>query len=229
MKTITILCYGDSNTWGQVPLRDYIKSRYPRDIRWTGKLELLSSNQVRIIEEGNNGRTTGLEDPARPGRNGLSYLPACLDSTVPLDLVIFMLGTNDLKLKYQPDPQVITQRMNQLVKITKTICSSPPNQSVEILVISPPVIKPKFYSHGDFDYPEAENYAKSLAPLYERMCEQEDIHFIDSANYVEVSDNDGSHLDAENHALFAEALWGKVQSLPQFILTKINSVKSTNG
>jgi len=208
-----ILCYGDSNTWGQIPLKDYVKSRHPRNIRWTGKLELLAGNQLRIIEEGNNGRTTGLEDPIRVGRNGLTYLAACLDSAVPLDLVIFMLGTNDLKAKYQPTPESITHRMNELVKITKTICSSPPNQRAEILVISPPIVKPQYYIYDDFNYPEATQYAKGLAPYYENMCAQENAYFLNSANYVEVSDNDGSHLDAHNHALLAEAIWNKVQEI----------------
>lgn len=206
----TILCFGDSNTWGQIPLRAFVKSRYPREVRWPGQLEMLGAPHLRVLEEGNNGRTTGPEDPLRTGRSALTYLPACLDSAVPVDLVILMLGSNDLKFKFNPNPQLIAARMGELVKIVKTIGAAPPNQGVEILVISPPLLKPEHYMHGDYDYPEALAYSKALPAAYEAMCKNEGVQFLDASLFAEVSNEDGSHLDPENHRLLAEAVYKKV-------------------
>ena len=93
-----ILCFGDSNTWGYVPLT---VDRYPESVRWTGVMAQALGAGFRIIEEGQNGRTTVWDDPLEgDNKNGLRYLPACLESHHPLDLVIIMLGTNDLKARW---------------------------------------------------------------------------------------------------------------------------------
>ena len=56
----TVLCYGDSNTYGYNPVNGL---RYPQDVRWPGKLQSLLGNGYQIIEEGCNGRTTVFDDP----------------------------------------------------------------------------------------------------------------------------------------------------------------------
>ena len=67
----TILCYGDSNTYGYNPVNGL---RYPKDVRWTGVLQKLLGEQYAVIEEGCNGRTTVFEDIAEPWKAGLGYL-----------------------------------------------------------------------------------------------------------------------------------------------------------
>ena len=89
-----ILCFGDSNTWGYAPVTG---ERYPGHVRWTGVLQSCLGDDYFVIEEGLNGRTTVHNEPLRPHRNGASLLPVLLESHSPLDLVIVMLGTNDLK------------------------------------------------------------------------------------------------------------------------------------
>lgn len=90
----TVLCYGDSNTYGYNPVNGL---RYPQDVRWPGKLQSLLGNGYQIIEEGCNGRTTVFDDPLEGWKNGLDYLRPCLNSHKPVDIVILMLGSNDLK------------------------------------------------------------------------------------------------------------------------------------
>src|SRR5688572_13370016 len=95
----TILCFGDSNTWGYVPGTG---KRYPRSERWPGVLQETLGNEFLIIEEGLNARTTTMDDPIRGGaiKNGLTYLRPCLESHAPIDLVLLLLGTNDLKHRF---------------------------------------------------------------------------------------------------------------------------------
>ncbi len=99
-----ILCYGDSNTWGYIAgkfdMTTMYMERYPRTIRWTGRLQKLLGDDFYVIEEGLNGRTTNLEGIDPPDRNGKTYLLPCLYTHSPLDLVVLMLGCNDLKNVY---------------------------------------------------------------------------------------------------------------------------------
>ena len=56
----TILCYGDSNTWGSDP---ETRERFPEDVRWPGVLRMRLGEEYRVMEEGLPGSTTVREDP----------------------------------------------------------------------------------------------------------------------------------------------------------------------
>jgi len=93
----TVLCYGDSNTWGCEPGTG---ARYPRDVRWPGLLQAALGDAWHVVEEGLGGRTATLDSPIMPGKNGLEYLIPCLASHAPLDAVVIFLGTNDMADRY---------------------------------------------------------------------------------------------------------------------------------
>ena len=94
----TILCYGDSNTWGYDPVS---QDRYPPTQRWVSVLARELGPEYQVIAEGLNGRTTVWPDPVEgEHKNGKAYLLPCLESHHPLDLVVLMLGTNDLKHRF---------------------------------------------------------------------------------------------------------------------------------
>ena len=67
---VTVLCYGDSNTFGYIPETGM---RYSRDIRYPGRLQKLLGDDYAVIEEGCNGRTTIHDDPVDGWKNGLDY------------------------------------------------------------------------------------------------------------------------------------------------------------
>lgn len=105
----TILCYGDSNTYGAIPIdfdlldKHFIASHYrlSKEKRWSSILQAELGSTYHVIEEGLNGRTTVWDDPTEgKHKNGLTYLIPCLETHAPIDLVILMLGTNDLKPKF---------------------------------------------------------------------------------------------------------------------------------
>lgn len=56
----SILCFGDSNTWGWNPGN---ASRYSLDQRWPGLLMKELGPDYYVIEEGLSGRTTVCDDP----------------------------------------------------------------------------------------------------------------------------------------------------------------------
>ena len=88
-----ILCFGDSNTWGYTPGTG---ERYAQDVRWTGVLQRELGDHYRVIEDGQNARTSVYEDMWSPWRCGKDALPGTLIAQKPLDLLILSLGTNDL-------------------------------------------------------------------------------------------------------------------------------------
>ncbi|MDR3149381.1 MAG: GDSL-type esterase/lipase family protein [Oscillospiraceae bacterium] len=112
----TILCYGDSNTFGANPFGDADGVwRHPWEVRYPGRLQTLLGNEYRVVEEGLGGRTTVFNDPTSPNRIGLEFLPVCVESHCP-DIVVLMLGTNDTKPDCCASVRMITDGMGQLVK-----------------------------------------------------------------------------------------------------------------
>ena len=99
----TILCFGDSNTWGYSPAGG---PRFDIHTRWAGVLRDTLGESHHIIEEGLCGRTTVLDDAIEGGaiKNGKRYLPACIHSHCPFELFVLLLGTNDLKQRFNLPP-----------------------------------------------------------------------------------------------------------------------------
>ena len=89
-----ILCFGDSNTYGYKPDRS---GQFNENIRWTGLLSKSLGDDFTINEDGVCGRTLAIDDPMFVSRNGLKSIENSIRSNSPIDLLIIMLGTNDLK------------------------------------------------------------------------------------------------------------------------------------
>ena len=137
----SILCFGDSLTWGWIPVKESAPTlRYPYEQRWTGAMAARLGDGYHIIEEGLSARTTSLDDPNDPRLNGSTYLPAALASHLPLDLVILMLGTNDTKSYFHRTPYEIANGMGKLVGQVLTSAGGvgTPYPAPRVLVVAPP-------------------------------------------------------------------------------------------
>ena len=121
----SILCFGDSNTHGQIPGMGPL-DRYAREQRWPGILQAQLGAGWHVIEEGLSGRTTVHDDPIEGAhKNGRLYLRPCLQSHAPLDLVILMLGTNDLKVRFHMPPSEVAMGIGCLVYDIKELAPGP--------------------------------------------------------------------------------------------------------
>ena len=136
-NAVKVLCYGDSNTWGYIP---GLEARYPVNLRWTGILQQMLGANFWIIEEGLNGRTTNIDDPDSPGKNGLAYLLPCLKTHNPIDIIILMLGTNDTKHKFKRSISDISEGMAALLDEIKQTAWSSQWSMPQVLLLSPPRI-----------------------------------------------------------------------------------------
>lgn len=212
----TILCYGDSNTWGFVPgsinFETFYMERFPREIRWTGIVQRKLGADYYVVEEGMNGRTTNVDSIELEGRNGKTFLPICLYSHAPLDLVILALGINDLQLQYNRSAQEIAAGSDELVKIITSSTFGPDMQSPpKILLVSPPI--PSHEKGFDGIFENAIERAKQFDDYFSQIAEQNNCYYFNAARYITLSDIDGLHFDEEGHRLFAEAIFPQVKNI----------------
>lgn len=202
-----VLCFGDSNTWGLIP---GTTDRFPSNVRWTGLLSEYLGSEYTLIEEGLCGRTTQFEDRTRLGRNAANTLPFILESHYPVDLVVLMLGTNDLKSFYRVNGEVIASGIANLISIIKN--SSP---DTEILVISPIELGEGVGADGydiEFDNISVE-VSKTLPEYYQRISYKYGVKFLKASDYVSPSDIDREHLDARGHITFARVVFETVNKV----------------
>ncbi len=212
MKRKTILCYGDSNTYGYSPEDG---SRYPRGSRWPGILQGLLGEDCTVVEEGCNGRTTVIVDEQEPWKCGETSLKACLNTHKPVDLLIIMLGTNDMKKQYYADAAGIAAGAEKLARISKEFLQIKQDYPPEILLVAPPELRAGI-SRSPFKDSFSEDAVKvsgQLAPLYEQAAQRTGCHFLNAAEIVESSREDHLHLTSPEHGKLAAAIARKVQEI----------------
>ena len=201
----TILCYGDSNTYGYIPETGM---RYPRNIRYPGVLQELLGDEYTVIEEGCNGRTTIHDDPIDGWKNGLDYLQPCLYSHKPVDIVILMLGSNDLKTTFRLNSQEIAEGAGVLVDVIKSFTKEKQGFVPKIILVSPPEIGAGIRTspfYGAFDE-NAVGESKRFHVYYKKVADDKDCIFFDAAKYIYPSDFDSLHLTPQGHRVLAERL-----------------------
>lgn len=196
----TVLCYGDSLTFGSDPaVKD---GRHAYEYRWPTVLEAgLGCDRVRIIAEGLGGRTTVFDDWSGRGagdRNGARILPTILSSHAPLDAVVIMLGTNDMKEYICGSALGAAMGMKRLADIVR-MHSWPQGAGVpQVVLVAPPHCVAT--EHPDLSpmFRHGMRESHLLAGHYERVASEMGCAFFDAATVAKASPLDGVHLDAEN-------------------------------
>jgi lysophospholipase L1-like esterase len=215
----TILCYGDSNTWGtatRAPASPREEPRYAPAERWPGVLQAALGAGWSVIAEGLSGRTTVHPDPFEGlWLDGSAHLLPCLKSHRPLDAVALLLGTNDLKQRFGVPAGDIAKGIGVLLAtIAKSECG-PERGAPKMLVICPPPILETFGTRPDFVETFAGGHAKSLklAPAYRAIAAQYGAAFLDAGTVIRSSAFDGIHLDKEEHAKLGRAVADTITKL----------------
>lgn len=210
-----VLCFGDSNTWGFIPesITAPFPERHAHAVRWTGVLGRELGSGFRVIEEGQNGRTTVHDDPFAQVRNGKAVLPAILESHKPLDLVVLMLGTNDLKAVFGVSPGEIAMGVKVLAQMILNSDAGINNRPPKLLLMCPPVIGDQPHLPDiAAKFPNAQRDSRQLPKYYEALATSLGCAYLNTQSLIEPG-SDGIHLDASAHAKLGEAVAATVKSI----------------
>jgi len=201
-----IMVFGDSLSWGYEPGSEH--QRFATDVRWPGKLQQLLGDDYEIIEENLNSR--GIENgdprPGKEGRRALDYIEACLDSQDPLDRVIVLLGTNELKHEMGMTAEAVGESMEKLLNIVLTRSSQFRGTTPKVTLLSPPITneETEYCRTGDKYFGSTEK-SKQLVEVYKNLATKLGIGFV-ALSSINVG-VDGIHIDANEHAKVAELVY----------------------
>lgn len=209
----TILAYGDSLTWGYDAAGN---GRHPYEDRWPTRLEAGLGGKARVIAEGLNGRTTAFDDHlAVADRNGARILPTLLASHAPLDLVIIMLGANDLKPAIHGKALTASYGIRRLLQVVREGFVDPGATMPKLLIVSPPQLCDTTDADTaiHFGGEQAIEQSRLFAGYYKERAGDYGAAFFDAATVAKADPIDGVHLDAGNTRAIGDALAPLVKNL----------------
>ena len=207
----TILCYGDSNTYGFDP---ETRTRFDSSVRWTGRLAALLGDGYSVIEEGCNGRTACYRDENEPWKYGRSSFLTCLNTHKPVDVLILLLGINDCKEMFSPDAGEIAAAMRGYIEEAQRFCTQKNIPVPQIVLGAPAPLGEDITGSSPFAYEfttRSREVSRKFAEEYRAVAEACGVHFFDAGENAEVSKADSLHLDAEGHRKLADALYAYIR------------------
>ncbi len=186
-----ILCYGDSNTYGYDP-RGFLGMRYPEAVRWTTILADRLNDDYKILEEGMNGRPL----PRLPREK--NFLDSITGHLTKDDLLITMLGTNDILLTAYPDANVPVQRMEGLLQWYE-------NGSFPFRLM---ILCPVNIADRNEELSSYHEESRRMNAGFEALCEKYSVFCYNAADWNIPLSYDGVHFSEDGHRIFAEHLAG---------------------
>ncbi len=214
----TLLCFGDSNTWGFEPGS---MTRYPRRVRWPGVAAAELGEAWHVVEAGLNGRTTAFVDPLGD-TCGLRHLGPVLASAAPVDVVAIVLGTNDLKTRLHASAYEIAEGAGMLVDQVLASDAGPEERAPAVLLVAPPPLgdlsgpaarDPAAFEGFEEAWRDARERSLRFARQYARVAHVRGVTWLDAGAHVMSSDIDGIHWPPEGHAALGRAIAEAVRAL----------------
>ncbi|MTH97164.1 SGNH/GDSL hydrolase family protein [Roseibium sp. RKSG952] len=208
----SVVCFGDSLTWGFNPVD---RTRYGHDLRWTRMLQTELGEGFHVVEEGLNGRTTVFEDPMNGDKNGLAHLMTVRKTHMPIDILIIMLGTNDLQTRFQFGAEALGRAMSRLLDYAGRDLDVVEGEAPKVLLMSPPTLGELKGTPYEELYlgPDRRKESGKLASVYRRIASEYGAAFFETGSVVTVSKLDALHLDPDMQAPLARAVAKEVRKL----------------
>ena len=172
---MNVICFGDSNTYGYDP-RGYFGGRYDADSRWVDILAAETGWTVYNM-----------------GQNGREILAVAPDFPADTDLLIVMLGTNDLLQGRSPE-----QAAGRLERFLSGISLG---RSKLLLVAPPPMVLGEWVPSQQLI-----DDSRAFAGLCQTLSERLGIRFADAGKWDIPLAYDGVHFTEQGHRAFAAGL-----------------------
>ena len=207
-----ILCYGDSNTWGADAADD--SRRFPWPARWPGVLQRELGDGYHVVEDGLGGRTTRYDDPTLPGRSGKESLAAALEVHAPLDLVVFMLATNDISYAHLTAADA-ADGAAELAHLVQRSEFGPDGAAPRVLLVCPPPVGPfdRNWRPELWEGVGAAEKSRALPREFARVAAALGVPWMDAGARIATSALDGWHLEASQHELLGAAVATEVRAI----------------
>lgn len=202
-----LLCYGDSNTWGTIP--GTWGGRYDENIRWTKRLAKILGGEFEVIEEGFRGRNIAQDDEKFPrgNRNGALFFSQCVLTHDPVDYLILMLGTNNLKLEFDYDAEKCARAIGKYyIEHLRENLAQDLIKVPQIILIAPCKIRDVVDK-----FKGAEEKSKYFNECYKTLAQKKNCYFVE--NDILEAGEDGLHLTAESHTRLAERLASLIKQI----------------
>lgn len=180
-----IYCFGDSNTCGYDP-RSFLGERFPAEDCW---VNILSEKFLcSVVNDGENGREI-------PGKKWeMEALGSFLYKHSPIDLLLVMLGTNDLL-----QGNSVTEVTERMARFLQQI----PLEKEKVLLIGPPQLKRGAWVPDE----ELVIASQQLNEAYKQLAARLDVRFVDAGQWDLPVAFDGVHLTQQGHRIFADELF----------------------
>ena len=211
MADRTILCFGDSNTHGTRAMR-FIgdRRRFDQALRWPSIMGAILGPEYEVITEGHPARTAVFDDPVEgEHKNGMRSIQMLLESHRPIDLVIVMLGTNDIKPRFSASPIDIAHGLERLLKVIKSSEAGADGGGPKILLVAPVPVEESGVLAPIFEGSPAKS--RALAPAFEAVAKRQKTGFVDLAPVASVDMVDGVHLSTESLEAIGHAIAQEVE------------------
>ena len=224
-RPLRVLAFGDSNTWGFVTdPRTGNPSRLPDTERWPGVLQAALGSGVQVLVDAIPGRRTDrdadadmpiVEHVAPSALNGLQHAEAAGLSHAPLDMVIVMLGTNDLAMVPPRPVEAIAQACARVGQaLVRGATAFTPDRVPQVLLVCPPPLGGDGSALTEMPgWPAIWQASRELAAALDRVARAEGLHAFDGGSASPVNGPDRVHLDADDHRRLGVALADRVRSL----------------
>ncbi|MGO4449561.1 SGNH/GDSL hydrolase family protein [Phyllobacterium sp. TAF24] len=200
----TVLCYGDSLTWGYIPDGS---GRHALEDRWPQVLQAELGSSVNVVADGLNGRTTAFDDHLSGfERNAAKTLTTALGTHFPLDLVIIMLGTNDMKTFICGNALGTKRGMQRLIEIVRTAPYQLGVRAPDILIMSPPALGEAGGPEFRLVFEQGIEQSRLLSAYYDDAAKEAACGFFDAGSVAKTSPVDGVHLDRDNTRAIGKAI-----------------------
>lgn len=200
----TLLVFGDSNSHGTLPLSRLGQlDRHPPTARWPSVMARALG--VEVIAEGHPGRTTVHDDPIDGAhKNGMTALPALLESHRPIDLVIIMLGTNDCKARFGLRGWDIAAGIGKLALTVQGSTAGPGGRAPDVMLVAPVPVEEAGVLAEMFQGGPVRS--RAIAPALRAEAERLGCGFFDAGRICAVDAVDGVHLSAEAQMALGQAM-----------------------